>query len=89
MPRRRSLSIRACLLVLSCFSAISNAYAEGAKQTVLGIPIASADRDHVKERSAWFLRGRVVPTKPSAELRRRAYEKKMQLRSQRLSLIHI
>ncbi len=85
MPRRRSLSIRACLLVLSCFSAISIAYAQGAKQTVLGIPIASADRDHVKERSAWFLRGRVVPTKPSAELRRRAYEKKMQLRSQRNS----
>jgi hypothetical protein len=83
MPRRRSLSIRACSLVLSCFSAISIAHAQGAKQTVLGTPIASADRDHVKERSAWFLRGRVVPAKPSAELRRQAYEKKMRLRSQR------
>ena len=85
MPRRRSLSIRACSLVLSYFSAIPIAHAQGAKQTALGIPIASADRDHVKERSAWFLRGRVVPAKPSAELRRQAYEKKMQLRSQRNS----
>jgi hypothetical protein len=47
------------------------------------MPIASAERDHVKERSAWFLSGRVVAAKPSAELRRRAYEKKMQWRSQR------
>jgi len=85
MPRRRSLSIRACSVVLSCFSAISIAHAQGAKQTVLGTPIASADRDHVKERSTWFLRGRVVPQKPSAELRRQAYEKKMRLRSQRNS----
>jgi hypothetical protein len=83
MPRRRSLSIRVCLQVLSCFSSISFAYAQGAKQTVPGIPIASADRDHVKERGAWFLRGRVVAAKPSAELRRRAYEKKMHWRSQR------
>jgi hypothetical protein len=85
MPRRRSLAIRACSLVLSCLSTTSIAHAQGAKQSVLGAPIASADRDHVKERSAWFLRGRVVPAKASAELRRQAYVKKMQLRSQRSS----
>jgi hypothetical protein len=33
---------------------------------------ASVWMSHVKERSAWFLRGRVVPTKPSAALRRQA-----------------
>jgi hypothetical protein len=77
-------SLHSCLLLVqSCFSSISFAYAQGAKQTVPGMPIASAERDHVKERSAWFLSGRVVAAKPSAELRRRAYEKKMQWRSQR------
>jgi hypothetical protein len=83
MPHCRSLAIRACLLVLSCLSAISIAHAQGAKQSDPGIPTANVDRDHVKERSAWFLRGRVVPAKASAEMRRQAYVKKMQLRSQR------
>lgn len=83
MPRRCSLSIRVCSLVLTCLSATSIAHAQGAKQTDPDIPTASVNRDHVKERSAWFLRGRVVPAKASAELRRKAYLTKMQLRSQR------
>jgi hypothetical protein len=43
---------------------------------------AAADRN-LKESSQWFYRGRVVRRLPSAELRRQAYQAKMQLRSQR------
>ena len=45
--------------------------------------IPDADADHVKERNEWFFRGRLVHGKPSAELRRRAYQAKLQMRAQR------
>jgi hypothetical protein len=38
------------------------------------------DAEHVQLRSAWFLHGRVVPGKSTAELRRHAFETKMQIR---------
>ncbi len=47
------------------------------------MPVADADGDHVQERAEWFLRGRVVPGKSSAELRHRAYQAKMQARAAR------
>ena len=56
--------------------------AQGAKQTVPETPVADSDADHVKERSEWFFRGRLVHGKVSAELRRRAYKAKLQLRAQ-------
>jgi hypothetical protein len=37
----------------------------------------------VKERDEWFFRGRLIRGKPSAELRRRAYQAKMRLRALR------
>ena len=48
-------------------------------------PISDADGDHVKERSEWFFRGRLVRGKSSAELRRRAFKAKLQMRAQRSS----
>jgi hypothetical protein len=48
-------------------------------------PIADADSDHEKERSEWFLRGRVIPGKSSSELRYHAYQAKMLARSARLA----
>ncbi|MFZ1167897.1 MAG: hypothetical protein WAO04_11950, partial [Candidatus Sulfotelmatobacter sp.] len=48
-------------------------------------PVADADADHVQQRSEWFLRGRVVPGRSSAELRYRAYQAKMQARAARLA----
>jgi hypothetical protein len=75
--------VRASLLAVLPFSLFSIAHAQGAKKTAPEAPIADADADHVKERSEWFLRGRVVPGKSSAELRYRAYQAKMQARAAR------
>jgi hypothetical protein len=56
------------------------AHAQGAKKPLPETPIKDADADHEEQRSEWFLRGRVVPGKSSAELRRRAYQTTMQAR---------
>lgn len=63
------------------------AHAQGAKKPLPETPIKDADADHEEQRSEWFLRGRVVPDKSSAELRRLAYQTKMQARAVRLARI--
>ncbi|MGA8212059.1 MAG: hypothetical protein WB799_00595 [Candidatus Sulfotelmatobacter sp.] len=77
--------VRVSLLALLPFSLLSIAHAQGAKKTEPETPIADADADHEEQRSEWFLRGRVVPGKSSAELRHRAYQAKMQARAARLA----
>jgi hypothetical protein len=46
--------------------------------------VPNSDADHVAQRnkSEWFYRGRVIPGKPAGELRRRAYQAKLQMRAQ-------
>ncbi|MGC2609818.1 MAG: sialidase family protein, partial [Candidatus Sulfotelmatobacter sp.] len=73
------------LFALLPFPLFSTAHAQGAKKTAPGAPVADADADHVQQRSEWFLRGRVVPGRSSAELRYRAYQAKMQARAARLA----
>lgn len=63
------------------------AHAQGANKPLPETPIKDADADHEEQRSEWFLRGRVVPGKSSAELHRRAYQTKMQGRATRLGRI--
>lgn len=46
-----------------------------------------SDRDHSKAHDEWFYRGRVVHGLPVAELRRRAYRRKMALRAQHASVL--
>src|SRR5271154_5939312 len=78
---------RISILALSCFVyfvATSMAQVHDAKKTVPDSSVP-ADVDHEQERSAWFLRGRVIPGKNSAELRRRAYMAKMQKRGVRIA----
>ena len=83
MPISRSLfSLHVLVLVLTCVAAVSIVQAQGAKQAVPQSPIPDADADHVRERAEWFFRGRLVHGKPSAELRRRAYQAKLQMREQ-------
>ncbi len=77
--------VRASLLRFLILSLLSIAHAQGAKKTAAETPIADADADQCKQRSEWFLRGRVVPGKSSAELRHRAYQAKMQARAARLA----
>ncbi|MGD0567127.1 MAG: hypothetical protein ABSA78_01880 [Candidatus Sulfotelmatobacter sp.] len=77
--------VRASLPALLLISSIGIAQAQGAKKTTPGEPVADADADHVEQRAEWFLRGRVVPGKSSAELRRHAYQAKMQARAARLA----
>jgi len=84
---RFCLAVRASLLALLPFSLLLIAHAQGVKKTAPETPIgdADADADHERQRSEWFLHGRVVPGKSSAELRHRAYEIKMQARAARLA----
>ena len=82
---RFSRAVRTSLLALLPFFLLSIAHAQGAKKTAPETPIADADADHEEQRSEWFLRGRIVPGKSSAELRHRAYEAKMQARAARLA----
>jgi hypothetical protein len=66
---------------------VSTVQAQGAKQAVPQTPIRDAEADHVKERAEWFFRGRLVHGKASAELRRRAYQAKLQMRAQRAAAL--
>ena len=49
-------------------------------------PIDS-DRDHMKQSNEWFYRGRVVRGIPTADLRHRAYQRKLALRAQRATVL--
>ena len=73
---------RVFALAATFFILLYTAQAQGAKQTGAGVSISDPDADHVKERNEWFYRGRMVRGLPSAELRRRAYQAKLQLRAQ-------
>jgi hypothetical protein len=84
LPRFRCV-VQVSLLGLLPFFPISIAHAQGARKTTSDTHVADADADHVQERAEWFLRGRVVPGKSSAELRHRAYQAKMQARAARLA----
>lgn len=81
-PRFRQV-LRISLIVILPFALLTIALAQGAKKTSSGAPIRDTDADHEEKRSEWFLRGRVVPGKSSAELRHRAYQAKMQARAAR------
>ena len=61
--------VHVSLLAVLPFSLFSISRAQGGKKTVPPLPITDADADHVQERSEWFLRGRVIPGKSSADLR--------------------
>jgi hypothetical protein len=86
MPRLRFCrAARIAIFALLMFFSCSIAHAQGAKMDATEALVADADADHVQERAEWFLRGRVVPGKSSAELRHRAYQAKMQARAARLA----
>jgi len=76
-------SLRVLALILSCLAEIATLHAQGAKQSAPPAAIPDSDADHEKARDAWFFRGRLIPGYPSAELRRRAYQAKLQMRAQR------
>ncbi len=74
------------VFILICGLTGSIALGQGAKQKLPDTSIPDADADHVQQRNEWFFRGRLVPRKPSAELRRRAYQAKLQMRAQRAAM---
>jgi len=79
-------------LIFICFAIVAIVQAQGAKQSIPETQIPDSDADHGKQRSEWFFRGRLIRGKPSAELRRRAYQAKLQLRAQHaaaLALAHV
>jgi len=76
---RRFILVFALLLI--CCAGTSVLQAQGAKRTS-ATPVSDADADHIQQRNEWFFRGRLVPGKRSAELRRRAYQTKLQMRAQ-------
>jgi len=81
--------VRMFALILLCVVTVSIAKAQGAKQSIPQNPIPVADADHVEERNEWFFRGRIVPGKPTAEFRRRAYQAKVRMRAQRAAALAV
>ena len=81
----RSVRIIASFLLFFFF--IPSLRAQGSKQATSETKVESGDADHVKERNEWFARGRLVRGQPSAELRRRAYQAKMQERARRAAAL--
>ncbi len=79
---------RVSLFAISPFVLMCTAQAQGARPTTAQTSTREADADHAKARAEWFMRGRVVPGKSAAELRRRAFETKMQARAARRALAH-
>ena len=79
-------SVRVFALILSCVAAVPAVEGQGARRTTSETTVRDSDGDHVKERNEWFMRGRLVAGKPSAELRRRAYAAKLQLRAQHAAM---
>ncbi len=72
-------------IAFGAFLIASFAWAQGGKKISPQTPIANAG--HKEQRSEWFLRGRLVPGKPSAELRHRAYQAKMRARATHTQLL--
>lgn len=79
MPSYRLFSV---FLLLVLLSPIQFMVAQGARERNAQTAIRDSDADHVSERNEWFFRGRIIPGRPSAELRRRAYQAKLQMRAQ-------
>ena len=84
-PNRWPLPV--LVVAATLYILLSTAQAQGAKQSGPEVSISDSDGDHVRERSEWFYRGRVVRGLPSAELRRRANHAKLQLRTQRATAV--
>jgi len=76
---------RAVSVSLLALSSLSLSQGQDARKTSFDTTIATANGKHIEQRSAWFLHGRVVRGKSSAELRHRAYQAKMRARAARLS----
>ena len=71
----------ASILLVLIFPGVLLAQSAENNQNVPGAPTRHADREHGRERSEWFSRGRMVPGLASAELRQRAYQAKMKMRA--------
>jgi len=85
MPSCRFLrSLQVLALGLSCAVILQ---AQDARQDTPRATTSDPDADHVKERNEWFFRGRLIPGKSTAELRRRAYRAKLQLRARRAAAL--
>src|SRR5579863_710565 len=86
-PLRPCVFVPISIVALSCLGSAWIAQAQEAKQeakqTVRESSTSGANADHEQERNAWFLHGRLIPGKNAAELRRRAYQSKMQKRGAR------
>ena len=87
MPRGISLpralsALRGAVLIPICFAAVALLQAQVAKQSVPENPISDADGITSKSATNGFFRGRLLPGKSSAELRRRAFKAKLSMRAQ-------
>jgi hypothetical protein len=88
MPLRYCRSfIRVFASALLCIAAACIAHGQGDKQPQPRISTPGSNVDHAAQRDAWFYRGRVIPGKSSAELRRRAYQAKLKMRAQRAAAL--
>src|SRR5580704_13248826 len=74
------------IFIMCCVAAAVTARAQD--ESIAGGKRVDDSASVKKKADAWFLHGRVMRSKSAAELRRRAYQRKMQSRVQRAGLAH-
>jgi hypothetical protein len=75
--------LRFCPLLGALLLLVGLIQAQEIPQSLSQSPARDRDKDYIKQRDQWFNRGRLMPGRSSAELRRRAYQSKLQMRTQR------
>ena len=75
--------LRFCPLLGALLLLVGLMQAQEIPQSFSESPARGREKDYVKQRDQWFTRGRLMPGRSSAELRRRAYQSKLQMRTQR------
>lgn len=75
--------LRFCPLLGALLLLVGLMQAQEIPQSLSESPARGREKDYVKQRDEWFTRGRLMPGRSSAELRRRAYQSKLQMRTQR------
>jgi hypothetical protein len=73
--------LRFCPLLGALLLLVGLMQAQEIPQSLSQSPARDRDKDYIKQRDQWFNRGRLMPGRSSAELRRRAYQSKLQMRT--------
>src|SRR5579863_5054917 len=87
--RRGVLILQICFVAISFLAITAQARAQGGSRSIPAGAISGVDGENLKKGNEWFYRGRVMRGLPSAELRRRALQAKLDLRAQQVRALAV